>query len=97
MRETATAQRNGDCAFFDAAAIEDAGLVEMDMRLDHAGDHQTALCFQFRRIGLEGRCDGRNSCALNTDIDGTKLSLLQNAGVTNNQVDQFTTTGSAPR
>jgi len=45
----------GDRALFDAAAVEDAGLVEMDMRLDHAGDHQTACCFQFRRIGLESR------------------------------------------
>ncbi len=45
----------GDGAFLDAAAVEDAGLVEMDMRLDHAGDHQAALRFQFRPIRRQGR------------------------------------------
>ncbi len=40
----------GDGAFLDVATVEDAGLVEMDMGLDHAWDHQATGRFQLRRI-----------------------------------------------
>ncbi len=45
----------GDGSFLDPATVEDAGLVEMDMRLDQAGGHEATRSFQFRRIYLEGR------------------------------------------
>ena len=43
----------GDRAFLDMAAIHDAGLVEMDMGLDHAGHHEAAPGVELRRIGAE--------------------------------------------
>ena len=45
--------RNG--ALFNAAAVEDTGLVEMDMRFDEAGDDQAARSTQFGRIYLKPR------------------------------------------
>jgi hypothetical protein len=58
----------------------------MDMRLDHAGDDQAARSFQFRRINRESPGDSGDRGALNADVNGNKLTLLQNAGVANNQV-----------
>src|SRR5882724_6411082 len=87
----------GDGALFDAAAVENAGLVEMDVRLDHAWDDEAARGFQFGSIGLKRRSDRRDRLVLNGDIGADELALAQNASVTNDQVHQFTTAGTAPR
>jgi hypothetical protein len=87
----------GDRTLFDAATVEDAGLVEMDMRLDHAGDHETTRGIQFSGISLQSWRYGRNRRATNADIDDTKLAVLQRAGIADDEVHQFTAAGWAPK
>src|ERR1700759_5444590 len=85
-----------DRALFNAAAVEDTGLVEMNMRLDQAGDDQAASSIQFWGTHFESRRNSDDGGALEADIDGTQLTCQQNAGATNDQVHQFTA-GRAPR
>ena len=78
--------RLGDRALFDPAAVENAGLVEMDVRLDHAGDHETARGIQFATVSMQSRGYRRNRRAANADVDDAKLAPLQRAGVTNDEI-----------
>ena len=39
------------------AAVENAGLVEMDVGLDEAGDHQPAVELLLRRVGVDAGGD----------------------------------------
>ena len=88
--------RLGDRALLDMAAIHDAGLVEMDMGLDHAGHHEAAPGVELRRVGAEtgGQCCDPG--ALNADINDGKRALMQDAGVTNDQIHYFTIAGWTP-
>ena len=86
-----------DGALLDMAAVEDAGLVEMDVRLDQTGNDEGAGRIQLAPIGLEGGRDDGYRAAVDTDIDAAKLTILHNAGVSNDQIHQLTTAGCAPR
>src|SRR6201984_3198494 len=83
----------GDGAFLDAATIEDAGLVEMDMRLDQARDHQASAGLQLRALGRKIRSDGSDGLALDGDVGVDKLAVSQNAGITNDLIHHFTALG----
>jgi len=85
-----------DGALLDAAAVEDSGLVEMDMRLDQARHDKTARGIQLRCVGFQPGRDGGDGAAIDADIDDAKLTVLQDAGVPNNQVHQFTAADRTP-
>ena len=84
-----------DRALLDMAAIHDAGLVEMDMGLDHAGQDETGFGIDFPRVGVKISRDGRDHSTLDADIGDTKRALLHEAGIANNEVHQFTEARSA--
>ncbi len=76
----------GDGAFLDAAAVENAGLVEMDVRLDQAGHHEAAFRVDLARIGAELRRDRGDRVAVDADVNDAKLAVLQDAGFSNDQI-----------
>src|SRR5262249_6009161 len=57
-----------EIAVVGVAAIEDAGLVEMQMRLDEAGRHQPAADVELLRLGRQGRLDGGDLAARDADV-----------------------------
>ena len=62
------------------------------------GHDQAARGIQLRRVGAQAPAAIAAilpSC--NADIDDAKLAVLQDAGITNDQIHQFTAAGSAPR
>ncbi len=69
----------------------------MNMRLDQAGHDEAACGIALHGVGGQRRRDGRDHAAIDADIDDTKLTALQDAGVPNDQVHQFTAAGRAPR
>jgi hypothetical protein len=81
----------------DAATIEDAGLVEVDMRLDQARGHQASAGLQLRTLGRKIRRDGDNGLALDGDVGVDKIATSQDAGITNDLIHHFTAAGTAPR
>ena len=51
------------------AAVEDAGLVEMDMGLDEAGRDEVAVQIKGRRVGFDGRRDGGDVPTRDADVE----------------------------
>ena len=68
------------------AAVEDAGLVEMNMRFDEAGDDQLAVDVFRRRIRGNAGCDVDDTPAGDGDIDGRRLTSAD-AGIAQDQVE----------
>ena len=60
------------------AALENAGLVEMDVGLDEAGDHQPAVELLLRRVGgdMRARCRrcGRRATPMSTSASSLPVS-----------------------
>ncbi len=77
-----------DGALLDAAAVEDAGLVEMDVRFDQARHDKTARGIRLPYVGRQSRRDGGDRTAVDADVDDAKLAILQDAGVPNDQIHQ---------
>jgi hypothetical protein len=69
----------------------------MDVRLDQARHDEAARGIRFPCVGRQGRRDGTDGAAIDADIGDTKRAILQDAGVPNDQVHQFTAAGRAPR
>jgi len=76
----------GDGAFLDPATVENAGLVEMNMRLDQTGNYETAFRLQFRPIGGKRRRYGRDRLALDGNIDIDEFAIAQDARIPDNQI-----------
>ena len=53
------------------AAAEEAGLVEMDVGVDEAGQGEVAAEIDLDRFASEPRLDRGNPAALHADIDGS--------------------------
>ena len=68
------------------AAVEDAGLVEVDMRFDEAGDDQFAVDIFRRRIGGNVAADIDDTSAGDGDIDSRRLAGCD-AGIAQDQVE----------
>ena len=52
----------------DAAAVQDAGLVEMDVRLYQAGDHQPPVESELRSLGGDSRLDRGDAAVADTNV-----------------------------
>src|SRR5579872_1217969 len=87
--------RNG--ALLDTAAVHDAGLVEMNMSFDKAGDQQTSLCLQFGPVGRKRGRDGGDLSAIDGDIDLDEFAVLQYARIADNEIHHFPAFGTEPR
>src|SRR5262249_53895415 len=63
------ADRLGEVALLGPAAVQDAGLVEMQMRLDEAGRHQPAADIELLRLRAELRRQRDDLAARDADVD----------------------------
>ena len=81
----------GDRALLETATIKDAGLVEMNMRFDQAGNDEAAFRLQFGAIGRQRRRNGCDPLALDGNIDIDEFAIAQDARVPDNQIHQFIT------
>ncbi len=61
---------SGDAAVVVAAAAEQAGLVEMDVGVDEAGQGQAAAGVDLDRLAGEPGFDRSDASALHADVDG---------------------------
>ena len=68
------------------AAVDDAGLVQMDMRLDQAGAGETAVRVEDRAIGLQGGLDRDNPAVRYADINRRCFRRVRKSGVTDDQI-----------
>ncbi len=56
-------------ALLRSAAVEDAGLVEMDMRLDEASQHQASVEMLLRRLAAKVLRERHDAAASDPDIE----------------------------
>src|SRR5579883_1304387 len=91
------ANRFGNSALLDTAAIHDTGLVEMNVRLDQAGNHQAPLCLQFGPLGRKRGRDRGDLPRVDRDIELGEIAIAQNACVADNEIHHLPTFGAAPR
>ena len=61
------------------AALENAGLVEMDVGLDKAGDHQPAVELFLRRVGVDTGGDLDDAARADADVDQRRIASGQPA------------------
>ena len=59
----------GEIAPLRAAAVEDAGLVEMDVGLDEAGRHQSTAQVEHRRVGFNRGRNLGDAPVRNSDVE----------------------------
>ena len=58
-----------EIALLGLAAVQDAGLVQVDMGLDEAGRHQAAVDVYFAALRRQSRLDGGDAPRLDADVD----------------------------
>jgi hypothetical protein len=79
----------GDVAtLFPTAALDDARLVEMDMRLNQPGTGEAAAGIEALARGAEPRRDGGNAPAGNADIDRLLFRRVAQPCVANNEIHE---------
>ena len=67
-------------------AVQDVGLVQMDMRLDKAAAHQAATGIEYRAVRLQRRLDGSDTAVDHADIHRRCIRCMRQAGIANDQV-----------
>ena len=78
--------RFGERAVIQIAAIENAGFVEMHMRIDEAGNDELAGDVLFGRIGSDVCCNQNNAAAGDREVDD--LFATADARVAKNIVER---------
>src|SRR4029453_11799922 len=74
-------------SFRAVAALEDVGLVEMDVGLDQARGHQPAVELFLRRVGDDGGRDLDDGAGGTADVDKALLTIGQPA-LTQDEVER---------
>src|SRR4051812_36768088 len=77
-------------AFPAIAALKNVGLVEMDVALDEACDHQSAVEALLRRLGGDVRGDIDNAAVRDADVDWCLLASSE-AGFTQDEIERHDT------
>ena len=76
----------GDRALFDAAAVEDAGLVEMNMRLDQTGAGQTSAGVEGFSSIRQSPFDGCDLAVGDANIERPFAQPVRDPSTANNQI-----------
>ena len=74
-------------ARFRRAAVDDAGLVEMDVGLDQPAAAQAALRVMGGRIGLKPWLNGGDLAIREADVDGAVIGRSRHAGVADHVIE----------
>jgi len=91
------AGRLGKGTVLRAAAIEDAGLVEMDVRLDEARHREQAVPVDDLGVTRECLADGDDDAASDADVDAGFSRAVRDAQVLDDQIDDPLSSGESSR
>src|SRR5262249_12779962 len=80
------ADRFLEVALLGLAAVEDAGLVEMDVRLDEAGRHHPPAESKLASFGCKWRLDGGDAGLVDAEVDRRATGPTDNARAAQDQI-----------